>query len=75
MGGGGSKSCGTDDMNNAEAIGKNKGYTWYGFNILSAECKSDSAYIFKKYPNVLLYVSVALAVILLLILVTRVRAD
>jgi hypothetical protein len=72
MGGGGSKSCTSHDV--ITAISGDKSYTWYGFNILSAECKSGDVYIFKKFPNVFLYVSMALALLLLLILITRVRA-
>ena len=75
MGGGSSKSCSVDQLKDSEGTG-NKAYAWYGFSVLTADCKQPlgPGYSLKKFPNVFMYVSIALAVILLLVLITRVRA-
>ena len=75
MGGNESKPCADFPYGNGVA---DKPYKWYGFNVLTAECtvgkQGDIPYGMKKYPNVFLYVSIGLAAVLLLILITRIRA-
>ena len=76
MGSAGSDQCGPESRE-VDALGKpgqKKGYAWYGFNVLTATC-SDVSLVreYKKFPNIFLYVSIALLVLLVIILATRVR--
>jgi hypothetical protein len=66
------------DLQKAVAVA-NKPYKWYGFNVLTSECSnnsgdSDLVHVLKKFPNVFLYTTIGLSLILLLVLITRVRA-
>ena len=73
MGSGSSSSCTAD--NQKDGVGfANKGYTWYGFNVLSSVCKTDSAYILHKSPNVYLYICIGLALIIVLMIILRQRS-